>query len=163
MPTETPHALHHTCFIVRDLEGTARRLSDSLGIGPWNIWTFEPTRCLVHGKESRFSFRVALTAVGGGIFELVTPHTGLSVYGEHLEQHGDGFHHICFVYPSLEGVQKAKAELHRQGRVAIQEASAGDSFEFAYFDFPEIGSAIEVLYLDVSKLPPPEAVVERSA
>ena len=163
MATETPVALHHTCFVVRDLEGTAQRLSNSLGIGPWNIWTIEPTQCLVHGKESRFTFRVALTAVGGGTFELVAPHTGLSVYGEHLEQHGDGFHHICFVYTTLEGVRKAKAELRRQGRVAIQEASAGDLFDFAYFDFPEIGSAVEVLYLDATKLPPPEVVVRASA
>jgi hypothetical protein len=37
MTMSSPAALHHTCFIVRDLEGTARALSASLGIGPWNI------------------------------------------------------------------------------------------------------------------------------
>jgi hypothetical protein len=30
-----PAALHHTCFVVRDVEGTARRLAAALGIGPW--------------------------------------------------------------------------------------------------------------------------------
>jgi catechol 2,3-dioxygenase-like lactoylglutathione lyase family enzyme len=151
--------LHHTCFIVRDLEGTARRLSDALGIGPWNIWTIEPTHCLVHGRESPFAFRVALATVGGGTFELVAPHGGRSVYEEHLERHGEGFHHTCLVYSSLEAVRAAKADLKLQGRVAIQEGSAGDLFEFAYFAFPEIGSAVEVLYLDASKLPPPEVIV----
>jgi hypothetical protein len=39
----------------------------------------------------------------------------------------------------------------------IQEAWAGDVFDFAYVQFPEIGSVVELLYLDASKLPPPEA------
>jgi hypothetical protein len=68
-------------------------------------------------------------------------------------------HHTCLVYPSLESVRAAQAELRRQGREVIQEARAGDVFDFAYFQFPEIGSAIELLFLDGSKLPPPEAVI----
>jgi hypothetical protein len=56
-------------------------------------------------------------------------------------------------------VRKAKADLLRQGRELIQEGSAGDVFDFSYFLFPEIGSAVELLYLDAAKLPPPEAVV----
>ena len=157
-----PAALHHTCFIVRDLERTAQQLSDALGIDPWNIWTITPSKCRLHARESPFSFRVALATVGGGTFELVTPHSGRSVYDEHLEKHGEGFHHTCLVYPTLDAVHEAKIELRRQGRELIQEASAGNIFDFAYFSFPEIGSAVEVLYLDAAKLPPPEGVVRLS-
>jgi catechol 2,3-dioxygenase-like lactoylglutathione lyase family enzyme len=160
MTRPIPAALHHTCFLVRDLEGTAQRMADALGIGPWHIWTIVPAACTVHGQPRPFSFRVAIATVGGGAYELVTPHSGRSVYDEHLEQHGEGFHHTCLVYPSLEAVREAKAELLRQGREMIQDASAGDVFEFAYFRFPEIGSFVEVLYLDASKLPAPEAVIE---
>lgn len=158
-----PAALHHTSFLVRDLEGTAQRLADSLRIGPWNIWTITPAECRVHGRASPFSFRIALATVGGGSFELVAPHSGRSVYDEHLEKHGEGFHHTCLVYPSLETLREAKAELLRQGRKAVQEASAGDVFEFAYFEFPEIGSLVEVLYLDATQLPAPEAVIQPSS
>jgi catechol 2,3-dioxygenase-like lactoylglutathione lyase family enzyme len=159
MTTLIPAAIHHTCFLVRDLEGTAQRLSDSLGIGPWNIWTIAPAVCNVRGKETPFSFRVALTTVGGGTFELITPHTGRTIYDEHLEQHGEGFHHTCLFYPSLEAVRAAKAELQRQGRELVQDGSAGDVFDFGYFHFPEIDSLVELLYLDPTKLPPPEAVI----
>jgi len=159
MTRSIPDALHHTCFLVRDLEGAAQRMSDALGIGPWNLWTIEPAECKVRGQQSRFSFRVALATVGGGTYELITPHSGRSIYDEHLEKHGEGFHHTCLVYPSLEAVRGATAELRRQGREPVQEASAGDVFEFAYFSFPEIGSLVEVLYLDATKLPPPEAVI----
>jgi len=163
MTRAIPAALHHTCFLVRNLEETAQHLSDALGIGPWNIWTITPAESRVHGQVSPFSFRVALTTVGGGTFELIAPHSGRSVFEEHLDKHGEGFHHTCLVYPSLEAVREAKTELRRQGRELIQEGSAGDVFDFGYFLFPEIGSVMEVLYLDAAKLPPPEAVIRPSS
>ena len=163
MTRPMPVALHHTCFLVRDVEGTAQRMSDALGIGPWNIWTIAPAECKVHGQPSPFSFRVALTTVGGGTFELVAPHSGRTVFDDQLEKHGEGFHHTCLVYESLEAVRGAKAELQRQGRELVQEASAGDVFYFGYFRFPEISSLVEVLYLDPAKLPAPEAVIRQSA
>src|SRR3954462_2909301 len=98
MTNAIPAALHHTCFLVRDLERTAQQLSDSLGIRPWNIWTITPPACRGHGQARHFSFRVALATVGGGTFELDAPDTGRSVYDEHLEKHGEGFHHTCLVY-----------------------------------------------------------------
>lgn len=162
MTKPIPATLHHTCFLVRDLEGTAQRMADALGIGPWNIWTIAPERCMVNGEESPFSFRVALATVGGGTFELISPHSGRSVFTEHLREHGESFHHTCLVYTSLEAVREAKAELRGQGRELIQEGSTSDVFDFAYFVFPEIGSLVEVLYLDAAKLPPPEAVVRPS-
>jgi hypothetical protein len=154
-----PAILHHTCFLVRDLEGTAQRLSDTLGIGPWNIWTVEPAECKVHGQETHYSFRIALATVGGGTIELTTPHTGQSIYVKHLEKHGEGFHHICVAYPSLERLCEIKVEFLRQGREVVQEGKLGDTLDFAYFHFPEIGSLVEVLYLDTAKLPPPEMVI----
>jgi len=162
MANVIPAALHHTCFIVRDLEATAQRMADALGIGPWNIWTIEPTVAKVRGQERALSFRVALATVGGGTYELITPQRGRSVYDEHLEQHGEGFHHTCLVYSSLEAVREAKTELRRQGRELLQEGGTEDVFDFAYFAFPEISSAVEVLYLDAAKLPPPETVIQPS-
>ena len=151
------------CFLVRDVEAAAQGMADALGIGPWNIWTIAPPECWVRGQVSLFSFRVALATVGAGTYELITPHSGRSVYDEHLEQHGEGFHHTGLIYPSLEAVRDAKAELRRQGREPIQEGSAGEVFEFGYFRFPEIGSFVEVLYLDAAKLPAPEAVIQPSS
>jgi catechol 2,3-dioxygenase-like lactoylglutathione lyase family enzyme len=159
MPIPAPAALHHTCFLVRDLEATAQRLADSLGVAAFEVRTIVPAWSRVHGKECPFTFRVALGMVGGAAFELVTPHTGTSVYDEHLATHGESFHHTCLVYPTIGALREASAELKRQGRVAIQEAGAGDLFEFAYFDFPEIGSAVEVLFLDIAEMPPAEAVI----
>jgi len=163
MTRPIPAALHHTGFIVRDVESAAQRMADALGIGPWNIWTIAPPECRVRGQVSPFSFRVALATIGGGTYELIAPHGGRSVFDEHLEQHGEGFHHTCLVYQSLEAAREAKAELRRQGREAFLEASAGEVLEFAYFWFAEVGSFVEVLYLDAARLPAPEAVIHPSA
>lgn len=152
-------ALHHTCFLVRDIEKVARAMSAALGIGPWNVWTITPEVCRVHGRDNPFSFRVALATVGGGTYELIAPHTGRTVYDEHLEQQGEGFHHTCLVYATIEEVRAAKADLVRQGRELIQEGHSGDFFEFGYFQFPEIASPVEVLFLDAARLPPPEQVI----
>lgn len=162
MTRPVPEALHHTCFLVRDVEVAAQGMTDALGIGPWNIWTIAPTECRVRGQASSFSFRVALATIGGGTYELIAPHSGRSVYDEHLEQHGEGFHHTGLVYASMQAVREAKAALHRQGREAIQEGRGGEMFEFAYFQFPEIGSFVELLYLDAAQLPAPEAIIHPS-
>ena len=37
MTKPLPVALHHTCFLVRDLEGTAQRLSDAFDIDPTRL------------------------------------------------------------------------------------------------------------------------------
>lgn len=163
MTRPIPVALHDTCFLVRDVEGAAQGMADALGIGPWNIWTIAPTECRVRGQAIPFSFRAALATIGGGTYELLTPHSGRSVYDEHLEQHGEGFHHTCLAYPSMPAVREAKAALRRQGREAIQEGRGGEMFEFAYFQFPEIGSFVEFMYLDAAKLPAPEAVIQPSS
>ena len=149
--------LHHTCFVVRDVEKTARALAESTGIGPWHVWTIEPTASTVRGEAAPLSFRVALAEVGGSTYELLAPGDGKSVYTDHLDKHGEGFHHTCLAYPSLAAMQAAKSELLDQGRELVQSGSVGDAAEFAYFMFPEIGSVIELLYL--GELPPPEATI----
>lgn len=118
MARAIPAAFHHTCFLVRDLEGTAQRMADALGIGPWNIWTIAPERCRVKGEETPFSFRVALATVGGGTFELISPQNGRSVFAEHLREYGESFQHTCLVYPSLEAV-RGEAAAAAGGRSAI--------------------------------------------
>jgi catechol 2,3-dioxygenase-like lactoylglutathione lyase family enzyme len=159
MTLPAPTALHHTCFVVRDVEKTARALTAALGIGPWNVWTLEPSEFKVGGVNRKVSFRLALTTIGGGTYELVSPHTGVSAFDEHLATRGEGFHHTCLLYSTAEALRSVKADLIRQGRTVIQEGSADDVFEFVYVAFPEIDSAVELLYLDLSRMPPPEMVI----
>jgi hypothetical protein len=135
--TESSH-LHHTCFVVRDLEKAAKELADSLSIRPWNVWTIEPEACTVHGENVPYSFRVALAQVGGSGYELIQPLAGESVY--------------------IEDLQQAKDLLLRQGREMIQTGDLGEAGEFCYFHVPEVDAFFELLCL--KELPPPEMTIE---
>jgi methylmalonyl-CoA/ethylmalonyl-CoA epimerase len=106
------------------------------------------------GAAAPFSFRIALAQVGASSYELLAPHEGESIYDEHLAAKGEGFHHTCIAYPSREAMRDAKAEFERQGRTMVQSGNLGDLGEFYYYDIPEIGSLVELLY--VAELPPPE-------
>ncbi len=148
--------LHHTCYVVHDVEKTAAALAAS-GIGPWSVLTVEPAATTVRGRDVPFSFRVAFASVGGSDFELLAPLEGESIYVGHLETNGEGFHHTCVAYPTREAMQKAKAELVSQGREIVQSADMGELGEFCYFQIDEIGSLLELLYL--IELPPPEKTI----
>lgn len=148
--------LHHVGIVVHDVEKSAAALEAS-GIGPWGIWTVEPETTMVRGRDVPFSFRIAFAAVGGSNFELIAPHTGESIYVDHLKTNGEGLHHTCIAYASREALQESKAELVRQGREMVQSADMGELGEFCYFEMPEIGSLLELLF--VTELPPPEATI----
>jgi catechol 2,3-dioxygenase-like lactoylglutathione lyase family enzyme len=149
--------LHHTCFVVNDVEKTGAELARTLGVGPWGVWTIEPTSATVRGRDVSFSFRVALAPVGGSSYELLAPGEGDSIYVEHLAAHGEGFHHTCIAYESLEAMQRAKAALLRQGRALVLSAQLGQLGELCYFDVPETGALLELLFL--TELPPPEKTI----
>jgi hypothetical protein len=127
------------------------------GIGPWGIWTIEPAATTVRGREVPCSFRIALASVGDSNLELVAPHEGESIYAGHLEANGEGFHHTCIAYSTREAMREAKAELGHQGREIVQSADMGELGEFCYFEMPELGGLLELLY--VAHLPPPEKTI----
>jgi methylmalonyl-CoA/ethylmalonyl-CoA epimerase len=148
--------IHHVGIVVHDVEKAATALAGS-GLGPWGVWTIAPETTEVRGEPASFSFRIAFATVGGSNFELVAPHEGESIYVDHLATHGEGMHHTCIAYATREQMRAAKAELSRQGRELVQSADMGDLGEFCYFQMPEMGSLLELLY--VTELPPPESTI----
>ena len=116
-----------------------------------------PAATTVRGREVPFSFRIAFASVGDSNFELLAPHEGESIFVDHLEANGEGFHHTCIAYSSREAMREAKAELVRQGREIVQSADMGELGELCYFEMPEMGALLELLY--VTELPPPEKTI----
>ena len=156
MPVSNSATLHHTSILVRNLELSAAKLAKTLSVS-WNIWTITPDHCFVHGKPSPFSFKAAFAQVGGANLELISPSSGNSVYDEHLELNGEGYHHTCFAYQDLETMQAAKKELQEQGCKMIQHGYTEGVFEFCYFELTEPSMLLELLYL--KELPPPEKTI----
>lgn len=150
--------LHHTCFVVNDIEKTAEALANALDI-KWNVWMLEPVSSTVHSRKMPISMRIALAQVGDMSLELVEPCSGESIYAEHLKSKGEGFHHTCVIYPSVEAVQAARDELLGQGREMVQSVNLGEPGEFYYFDLKETNSILEVFYLNGEKIPAPDMII----
>lgn len=147
--------LHHNCYLVNDLEKSVNSLVKSIS-STIRTWTIKPEKCMVKGRSSRFSFRVAMAKIGDTNIEILSPLTGYSIYNEHLDKNGEGFRHICFAYEDIKSMHTAKKELLNQGYNMIQHAKTEGVFEFGYFSLPGANILLELLFLN--GLPEPEKI-----
>ena len=95
-------------FVVEDIADGMDRFGGVLGIGPWDVYEFEPprlTETTFRGEEHEYSMTLALANLAGTQVELIEPKEGPSIYTEHLDEHGEGLHHVaCFAFEDTEAV-----------------------------------------------------------
>jgi catechol 2,3-dioxygenase-like lactoylglutathione lyase family enzyme len=130
------HDVKQVAIVVRDLEASVRTYWDLLRIGPWTAYDLTPEvlqDTYYQERPCSFGLRHALAWKGDVQFELVQPTVGPSIFADHLEQHGEGLHHVGIYVPDH---QKAVAEVQAQGFRLLQRArgfgATGDG-AFAYF------------------------------
>ena len=90
-------------LVVRDLEATMRTYVHEYGIGPWEIYEFNPdtvTEMVKDGEPAEYAFRLAVTMVGSVQWELIQPLDDRSIYAEFLAEKGEGLHHVAVGVPS---------------------------------------------------------------
>jgi hypothetical protein len=121
-------------MVVRDVEATARRYWDDLGIGPWGFYDLNPNtthNLTLRGKPVTHAFRVAVAYVGDVQLELIEPLEGDNIYTEHLATHGEGLHHIQF---QVENFDDAKAHFKEKGYAELQSGQPFGVCTYLYFD-----------------------------
>jgi hypothetical protein len=94
------------CVVVRDIEAAMRAYVHDYGIGPWDIYEFNPDTVRdMHedGQPVERAFRLALAKVGGVQWELIQPLDDESIYARFLAEKGEGVHHIGVASPSFDG------------------------------------------------------------
>jgi methylmalonyl-CoA/ethylmalonyl-CoA epimerase len=85
-------------IVVRDLDEAMRTYVEEYGIGPWEIYEFNPGNVapLEEGDAPVDSaWRIAVTMVGSVQWELVQPLDDRSIYAEFLATKGEGLHHVA--------------------------------------------------------------------
>lgn len=145
-------------FVVRDLEAKMQAFWNDFGIGPWNIYTFEPPRVkdmTYRGKRQDFRMRVAFGMCGDTQIELVQSIQGPNLYEEFLEQCGEGVQHLGVWVPDME---KVSQQMHTLGYEMVQSGRGygvhGDG-AFAYFATADrLGTLIELIQLPQERYPP---------
>ncbi len=120
-------------MVVRDMDAAMKRHWDVFKIGPWDIYEFDAKKVqnyMYRGKPATHTCLIAVTWRGDTQLELMQPLTGYSIYDEHLENHGEGLHHIKLYYSDCA---KAVADFTRRGYPVIQSGKI-DEDEHYYLD-----------------------------
>jgi methylmalonyl-CoA/ethylmalonyl-CoA epimerase len=91
------------CVVVRDLDASMRTYVHEYGIGPWDIYEFNPDTVndmREDGEPVERSFRLALSQIGQMQWELIQPLDDESIYARFLAANGEGVHHVGVAVPS---------------------------------------------------------------
>jgi methylmalonyl-CoA/ethylmalonyl-CoA epimerase len=137
-------------LVVRDIEATMRTYVEEYGIGPWEIYEFNPDTVSDmerDGEPAPCAWRLALAMVGGMQWELIQPLDDKSIYADFLAEKGPGLHHVAVGAPTsyAETLETLKAKGHR-----VVQSGKYNGVTFAYlstdddlgviteiFDWPE--------------------------
>lgn len=144
-------------FVVEDLDDGMDRFGGLLGVGPWEVYRFEPprlTETTFRGEEHDYSMALAITDLAGTMIELIEPLEGESLYTEHLAEHGEGLHHIaCFAFDDTAAVID---EFEDAGMGVIQSGNFNGT-EYWYFDTAaELNGVIFETAANLEALPAPD-------
>ncbi len=123
-------------IVVRDLEATMRRYVDDYGIGPWDVYEFNPENApdlREYGEPVKCSWRVAGAMVGQVMWELIQPLDDESLYARFLAEKGEGVHHIAVAARNFD---ETVANQAKRGNELVLRG------EF---------SGVDVAYLDTSR------------
>ena len=144
-------------IVVRDLEATMKTYVEAYGIGPWDIYEFNPgtvANMTRDGAPSEYAIRLALTMVGSVQWELVEPLDELSIYSEFLAQKGEGVHHVAVGGRSY---QEEMSAMRAAGRTSIQGGIYnGVTFDYLSTD-EDLGVITEIFDWPVGLAQEPDA------
>lgn len=148
-------------IVVEDLEDGMDRIGTMFGIDEWVVFDFEPPRLQnveFRGEPSDTTWKICLATVGEVDIELLEPVSGENTYTEHLEEYGEGIHHVaCFEFDDPE------AALDRYRDAGVEVLQRGDFADgtFWYLDTREAfnGVILEIVTLGEG-IPDPDRVYE---
>jgi hypothetical protein len=131
-------------IVVRDLEAAMRTYVHDYGIGPWEIYEFDPGNVAdmrEDGEPVERSWRLAIAQVGRVQWELIEPLDEESVYARFLAEQGGGLHHVGVAVPDFD---ETVAEQARRGN-GVLLGGEYKGIRFAYLDtVGDIGLVTEI-------------------
>ena len=135
-------------ILVKDLQKSMERFWETLGIGPWDIYTFgsDTVRDFTfYGQPVKepFAFKIALAKFGDIQFELMQLLKGPNIYERFLKEKGEGFHHIKEKVAD-EDMEETLEKFRQKGLEVIQSGKCGTDV-FCYLNTePSLGIIYEL-------------------
>lgn len=135
-------------LIVRDVDKAMEQWWSLLGVGPWDVrhFTNETVRDFhVDGRrvEEAFDFVCAVTWVGEVELELIQPIEGPNIYWRHLEEQGEGLHHVKDVMPD-EDCERTIERFRGRGLEVIQTGWIDGDVHYYFDTRAELGMIYEI-------------------
>lgn len=135
-------------FVVRDVYAAMDQWSKLLGVGNWSVRHFTPETVRdfhVDGKPvtEPFDFICAVTWVGDVELEIIQPIEGPNIYWRHLEEKGEGLHHIKDVMPDAE-IPAVLEKFAAEGCAVMQTGWIDDDVHYYLDTFDKLGLIYEV-------------------
>jgi len=120
-------------ILVRDVEETARKLEELIGIGPFEIFEPDYRDLTVRGKPGKFKMRIGLARAGPIQVELMQPLYGETIYDEYANRKGYGLHHLAIRTDDME------QSIERMGVKGFKVIQSGNrpGVKWAYLDTEE--------------------------
>ncbi|MFC1950151.1 VOC family protein [Chloroflexota bacterium] len=144
--------INQVALVVKDLQKTMENYWNILGIGPWDVLSWEAPLVhhrQYHGKPAWAREKIAITRVGAVEFELCQPVEGDSIYRDFLMEHEEGLHHMNFLTDSLDDMDKTVEILAKEGFPCVQSGQFGSSNNigaFSYVDTKPLRTIWEPVY-----------------
>ena len=137
-------------IVTRDIESSAKRWSDLLGLPANPITTTRPGKevsMVVDGKPSDARVKLTFFKLGQVVLELMQPLGGASSWQKGLDRNGESVHHIGLQVSDLDGSMKLLESLgYKQEHRGRYDKQNGD---YVYYDTEKaLGVIIELLHSD---------------
>jgi methylmalonyl-CoA/ethylmalonyl-CoA epimerase len=144
--------------VVKNLDEAMKKYWEVYGIGPWTIYTFNPStvsNMIIRNKREDYAMRLALCNIGAVQWELIEPLDDKSIYAEFLKKHGEGLHHVAF---AVENYDEAMAYFKERG-IGVLQGGTWHGLTYTYLESEDTMSMIAEIYNMPEKFewPTPEA------
>lgn len=124
-------------IVVDDLEDGMERYSSILGIEPWTGYRFEPpalTDTTYRGNPVEYGMRLAHGYAGEIDVELIEPTISPNIYQDHLDEHGEGLHHVKSSWPGAPERTYRVVDAFTDAGIPVVQSGRYHGSEFWYFD-----------------------------
>ncbi len=144
--------------VVRDLDAALRTYVEDYGIGPWEIYDFNPGTVegmVKDDQPAEYAMRIALTTVGNVQWELIEPLDDKSIYADFLASKGEGLHHLGV---GVRDYDEAMRTFREKGHTVLQ-GGRYNGVTFAYLSTDrDLGVITEIFSGSPGKAQRPDAV-----
>ena len=90
--------LNQIGIVVQDSEKVMESWTSLFGIGPWRTLSWDITG--LDGRPAKV--KLCFADLGGVQLELIEPVEGRIFHSQHLEEHGEGLHHLGFYVDDVD-------------------------------------------------------------